>query len=158
MTPLVVDNVRKHYVQGGRQVIALDGVSLAVEAHRFVAVMGASGSGKSTLLHLMAGLTTADGGRVLVNDVDLASMNDRQLTLFRRRHIGLVFQSFNLIPSLTARQNVALPLLLDNSADDAAMRAWMRCSSGLGLAGRAGIGPMRSAAASSSASRSAGRW
>ncbi len=75
--------------------------------------MGASGSGKSTLLHLMAGLAKTDGGRVLVNGSDLGAMNDKQLTLFRRRHIGLVFQSFNLIPTLTAEENVLLPIMLD---------------------------------------------
>lgn len=113
MNPLIVENVRKRYRQGERSIVALDGVSLSVEAGAFVAVMGASGSGKSTLLHLMSGLTTSDEGRVVINGTDLNALSDRQLTLFRRRHIGLVFQSFNLIPSLTARQNLALPLLLD---------------------------------------------
>ena len=96
---------------------ALDGVSLDVPAGRFVAVMGASGSGKSTLLHLMAGLAAADGGEVRVNGTDIGKLADYELTLFRRRHIGLVFQSFNLIPTLTAEENVALPLMLDGSAD-----------------------------------------
>jgi putative ABC transport system ATP-binding protein len=75
--------------------------------------MGASGSGKSTLLHLMAGLATPDSGRVVIRGQDLGGMNDRELTLFRRRNIGLVFQAFNLIPTLTAEENIALPLLLD---------------------------------------------
>jgi putative ABC transport system ATP-binding protein len=75
--------------------------------------MGASGSGKSTLLHLMAGLTQADAGRVLISGTDLGLLNDRELTLFRRRNIGLVFQAFNLIPTLTAEENLALPLMLD---------------------------------------------
>src|SRR5207248_5552056 len=79
----------------------------------FLAVMGASGSGKSTLLHLMAGLAMPDEGRVLINGQDLTILNDRDLTLFRRRQIGLVFQSFNLIPTLSAEENVALPLLLE---------------------------------------------
>jgi putative ABC transport system ATP-binding protein len=113
MSPLVVENVRKQFRQGERAVAALDGVSLEVKQGEFLAVMGASGSGKSTLLHLMAGLTHADGGRVLVNGTDLGGMKDRDLTLFRRRHIGLVFQSFNLIPTLSAEENVALPLMLD---------------------------------------------
>ncbi|HUB27742.1 MAG TPA: ABC transporter ATP-binding protein, partial [Tepidisphaeraceae bacterium] len=91
----------------------LSGISLEVNQGRFVAVMGASGSGKSTLLHLMGGLTNPDSGRVLVAGTDLARMNDHELTLFRRRHIGLIFQAFNLIPTLTAEENIALPLMLD---------------------------------------------
>src|SRR5207237_1602254 len=92
---------------------ALPIFSLEVAAGTFLAVMGASGSGKSTLLHLMAGLTATDSGSILVNGQDLGAMNDKQLTLFRRRQIGLVFQSFNLIPTLTAEENIALPLMLD---------------------------------------------
>jgi len=113
MSPLVVKNVVKRFRQGGDHVTALDGISLDVQAGQFLAVMGFSGSGKSTLLHLMAGLATADAGEVLVNGTDLEKLNDRDLTLFRRRHIGLVFQSFNLIPTLTAEENVALPLMLE---------------------------------------------
>lgn len=113
MTPLVVENVRKEFRQGDRTVAALSGVSLRVEQGQFLAIMGASGSGKSTLLHLTAGLATPTSGQVLVNGEDLGQMNDRQLTLFRRRHIGLIFQSFNLIPTLTAAENIGLPLLLD---------------------------------------------
>src|SRR5215218_10572963 len=113
MSPLVVENVRKQFRQGERAVAALDGVSLAVPRGQFLAIMGASGSGKSTLLHLMAGLTKADSGRVVVSDQNLGEMNDRQLTLFRRRNIGLVFQAFNLIPTLSAEENVMLPLMLE---------------------------------------------
>jgi putative ABC transport system ATP-binding protein len=89
-------------------------VSLEVAPGSFLAIMGASGSGKSTLLHLMAGLTRPTTGRVLVNGTDIGALNDRQLTLFRRRSIGLVFQSFNLIPTLSAEENVRLPLMLDS--------------------------------------------
>jgi putative ABC transport system ATP-binding protein len=113
MPPLAVENVVKRFRQGRETVHALSGISLQVSAGQFVAVMGASGSGKSTLLHLMAGLATPNDGRVLVNGRDLAAMNDRELTLFRRRHIGLVFQAFNLIPTLTAEENIALPLMLE---------------------------------------------
>jgi putative ABC transport system ATP-binding protein len=113
---MVIDNVAKHYRQGDRDVAALSGVSLDVAAGAFLAVMGASGSGKSTLLHLMAGLTKSDSGTVRVNGQDLGGMNDTQLTLFRRRSIGLVFQSFNLIPTLTADENIALPLMLDGKS------------------------------------------
>src|SRR5678816_1169998 len=104
MTPLVVDNIVKHFRQGDRDVTALDGVSLDVAEGTFLAVMGASGSGKSTLLHLMAGLASPDSGRVVIRGQDLGGMNDRELTLFRRRNIGLVFQAFNLIPTLTAQE------------------------------------------------------
>lgn len=137
MTPLLVEHVRKLYRQGDREITALNGVSLAVEAGSFLAVMGASGSGKSTLLHLMAGLTTADEGRVVINGTDLGSLSDRKLTLFRRRQIGLVFQAFNLIPSLTARQNVALPLLLDRRDDAAGMKKVDALLDQLGLLSRA---------------------
>jgi putative ABC transport system ATP-binding protein len=119
MSPLVIENARKQFRQGDRSVEALRGVSLSVERGQFVAIMGASGSGKSTLLHLMAGLTTADGGRVLVNDTDLGALNDKSLTLFRRRNIGLVFQAFNLIPTLTAEENIRLPLMLEGKNGDA---------------------------------------
>ncbi len=122
MSPLVIENVQKRFRQGATDVIALAGISLEVASGQFLAVMGASGSGKSTLLHLMAGLTNADSGRVLINSTDLASMNDRQLTLFRRRQIGLVFQSFNLIPTLTAEENIALPLMLESRGRDAVAR------------------------------------
>src|SRR3954453_22733149 len=113
MSQLVVDNVVKRFRQGDRDVSALAGVSLDVAEGAFLAVMGASGSGKSTLLHLMAGLATPESGRVVIRGENLAEMNDRQLTLFRRHHIGLVFQSFNLIPPLTAEENIGLPLMLD---------------------------------------------
>ena len=111
--PLLVDNVSKEFRQGDRAVPALDGVSLEVPQGQFLAVMGASGSGKSTLLHLMAGLAMPDSGRVVVNGTELRGMSDKALTLFRRRHIGLVFQSFNLIPTLSAEENLALPLMLE---------------------------------------------
>jgi len=113
MAPLVVENVIKRFRQGQAVVEALSGVSLEVNRGQFLAIMGASGSGKSTLLHLMAGLAAPDQGRVVVNGVELAGMSDYELTLFRRRQIGLVFQSFNLIPTLTAEENVALPLMLE---------------------------------------------
>ncbi|HMB94818.1 MAG TPA: ABC transporter ATP-binding protein [Tepidisphaeraceae bacterium] len=115
MSPLLIENVTKKFRQGDRVVDALAGVSLEVEAGNFIAIMGASGSGKSTLLHLMAGLTSPDAGKVHLSGTDLNSLNDRQLTLFRRKHVGLVFQSFNLIPTLTAEENIRLPLMLGSS-------------------------------------------
>ncbi len=113
MPPLIVDNVTKQFRQGQQTVQALNGVSMEVPAGMFLAVMGASGSGKSTLLHLMAALASPNSGRVLINDQDLSQLNDKELTLFRRRHIGLVFQAFNLIPTLSAEENIALPLMLE---------------------------------------------
>jgi putative ABC transport system ATP-binding protein len=141
MSPLVVENVRKEFRQGDRVVAALDGISLEVPQGRFLAVMGASGSGKSTLLHLMAALAKPSSGRVVINGQDLGTMGDRALTLFRRRHIGLVFQSFNLIPTLSAEENVALPLMLDGD-DGAAGRAKVdELLESLGLAKRRGHRP-----------------
>lgn len=113
MAPLVVENVTKQFRQGDRLVQALNGVSLELCQGQFLAIMGASGSGKSTLLHLMAGLARPDSGRVLINSTSIGELKDRELTLFRRRNIGLVFQAFNLIPTLTAEENIALPLMLE---------------------------------------------
>lgn len=114
--PLCVEGLTKRFRQGSVVVEALSGVSLTVRRGEFVAVMGASGSGKSTLLHLMAGLTRPDAGRVLVDGHDLAAMSDQRLTHFRRRHVGLVFQAFNLIPTLTAEDNILLPVLAAGKA------------------------------------------
>jgi len=136
MSQLVVDNVVKRFRQGDRDVSALDGVSLDVAEGTFLAIMGASGSGKSTLLHLMAGLDTPDSGRVVIRGENLAQMNDRELTLFRRRHIGLVFQAFNLIPTLTAEENIALPLLLDGKTAVDASPKIDELTKTLGLASR----------------------
>ncbi len=115
MHPLVVENVTKTFRQGDRSISALSSINLEVQQGQFLAIMGASGSGKSTLLHLMAGLTRPDSGSVRVSGSDLAKMPDHELTLFRRRNIGLIFQSFNLIPTLTAEENIALPLMLEHS-------------------------------------------
>jgi putative ABC transport system ATP-binding protein len=109
---LRIVSVSKTYGAGGTAVQALRGVSLDVPAGAFVAVMGPSGSGKSTLLHCAAGLDKPTSGRVLLGTVDLATLSERELTLARRDRIGFVFQAFNLVPALTAEQNVALPLRL----------------------------------------------
>ncbi len=108
-----IQNASKSYGTGKTKVRALDNINLTIPDGRFIAVMGTSGSGKSTLLHLMAGLTTPDSGAVTLFGETISRMSDRALTLFRRRHIGLVFQAFNLLPSLTALENVGLPLLID---------------------------------------------
>jgi putative ABC transport system ATP-binding protein len=140
-TPLAVENVTKHFRQGDRAVAALNGVTLDVQQGQFLAIMGASGSGKSTLLHLMAALAAPDGGRVLVNGQDLGRLNDRELTLFRRRNIGLVFQAFNLIPTLTAEENVALPLMLEGKSDAGNRAKVEELMASLGIASRKGHRP-----------------
>jgi putative ABC transport system ATP-binding protein len=108
-----VTNLHKSYTQGQRAVPALQGVNLSVAEGEFVAIMGASGSGKSTLLHLCAALDRSDSGSIEVAGQRLETLSEAQLTLFRRRRIGIVFQQFNLIPTLSAYENIALPLQLD---------------------------------------------
>jgi putative ABC transport system ATP-binding protein len=100
----------KVYGVGETQVRALDGVDLTIDSGRFTAIMGPSGSGKSTLMHCLAGLDQATSGDVVVGDQQLGSMSDNELTRFRRDHVGFVFQAFNLLPMLTAKQNILLPL------------------------------------------------
>jgi putative ABC transport system ATP-binding protein len=120
MTPVLqITDLHKDYASGAEIVRALDGLTLTVEAGQFVAVMGASGSGKSTLLHLIGGLDVATSGRIVIEGHDLAAMGDRQRTLFRRRRIGMVFQAFNLLPTLTAAENAALPLMVDGRPPEA---------------------------------------
>lgn len=135
MSPLIIENVQKSYRQGDRQVAALRGVSLTVEQGQFLAIMGASGSGKSTLMHLIGGLTQPDSGRVIIDGRDIGQFNDRQLTKFRRERIGLVFQAFNLIPTLSAAENVRLPKLLERNGHGIEPRVQELLTS-LGLADR----------------------
>ena len=108
-----LSHVRKVYHQGRNEVPALDDVSLEVPSGQFLAVMGPSGSGKSTMLHLIGGLEPPTAGEIVVDGHPLSSLDDDDVTLFRRRKIGFVFQFFNLLPTLSAEENVALPLLLD---------------------------------------------
>ncbi|HEY4377546.1 MAG TPA: ABC transporter ATP-binding protein [Acidimicrobiales bacterium] len=104
--------LRKVYGSGPQETVALDDVTVAFQSGRFTAVMGPSGSGKSTLLHCIAGLDTVTTGQVVVGGVELTALSDHELTHFRRERLGFVFQAFNLIPHLTARQNLVLPLTL----------------------------------------------
>ena len=108
-----LESVTKVYGSGARAVTALDGVTVAFAAREFTAIMGPSGSGKTTLLQVAAGIDRPTSGRVRIGDTELGHMSERRLTVLRRRRIGFVFQSFNLMGSLTAEQNVALPLRLD---------------------------------------------
>lgn len=107
-------NVKKIYGEGEVSVVALDGINLSIPDGQFCAIVGPSGSGKSTLLHLLGGLDYPTEGSVLIDGKNTSAMSDNELTLLRRRKIGFVFQFFNLLPTLTAVENVALPALLDN--------------------------------------------
>lgn len=113
-----VENARKVYGKGETQVVALDDVTVSFEKGHFTAIMGPSGSGKSTLMHTMAGLDTLDGGKVHFGGSDITTLSEKQLTLFRRDNIGFIFQAFNLVPTLTASENISLPLSLAGSKPD----------------------------------------
>ena len=120
MEVLKAVNLTKIYGKGENQVRALDGVSLSVEQGQFAAVVGTSGSGKSTLLHMLGGLDRPDEGKVYVDGKDIFSLTEEALTIFRRRKIGFVFQSYNLVPVLSVYENVALPVELDGKKADRA--------------------------------------
>ena len=155
--PVRVEGATKRLHQGESVVEAIKNVCLSIEEGEFVAVMGASGSGKSTLLHVMAGLAPPDEGRVVIDDTDLSTMSDGQLTRFRRRKIGLVFQAFNLIPRLGPTTTSACPswptgtTIGSTSGSNAYSIAWGWSRGGI-------IGPMHLAAASSSAWQSPAPW
>jgi putative ABC transport system ATP-binding protein len=112
----------KRYGKGDTSVIALDNVTVDIPAGRFTAVMGPSGSGKSTLMHCLAGLDTLTTGHVFLGEVELGTLSDRQLTRIRREQVGFVFQSFNLLPTLTAKENIVLPLTLAGRKPD---KSWV---------------------------------
>lgn len=118
MQLLEVENLSKTYGKGEAAVHALQGATFTVPKGEFVAVVGESGSGKSTLLNLIGGLDTPTAGKVRIDGKDIFAMQDRSLTVFRRRNIGFVFQSFNLIPELTVEQNILFPVLLDYQTPD----------------------------------------
>ncbi|GAB4060745.1 ABC transporter ATP-binding protein [Catellatospora paridis] len=139
-TPVVeLADVRRTYRSGDTTISALDGVSLSFAAATFTAVMGPSGSGKSTLLQCAAGLDRADGGRIALAGQDLGRLREPKLTVVRRRHVGFVFQAYNLIDALTVEQNVLLPQRLAGVRPD---RAWARqVLSEVGLGGRGSARP-----------------
>lgn len=120
MKILETKNLKKYYGTGGNQVKALNGVSLSVEEGEFVAVVGTSGSGKSTLLHMLGGLDYATEGTVKVAGKEIFKLNETELTIFRRRKIGFVFQNYNLIPILSVYENIVLPVELDGRKVDKA--------------------------------------
>ena len=120
MTVLETKDLKKYYGSGDTQVKALDGVDLTVENGEFVAIVGTSGSGKSTLLHMLGGLDRPTGGSVLVEGRDIFALKDEELTIFRRRKIGFVFQSYNLVPVLSVYDNIVLPIQLDGGRVDEA--------------------------------------
>lgn len=113
MEILRCEGVRKVYGFGGNQVTALNGIDLSVSRGEFVAIVGASGSGKSTLLHILGSVDKPTEGKVIVDGTDLSGLNPAQAAIFRRRKVGLVYQFYNLIPTLTVRKNILLPLALD---------------------------------------------
>lgn len=134
MNILNATHLKKYYGKDESLVKALDDVSLSIEGGRFVAITGTSGSGKSTLLNLLGGLDTPTSGSVQVEDQNLESMTNEQLTVFRRKRIGFIFQNYNLIPYLTAYENIVLPVRLDGKKED---EAFLReVSSFLGLDGK----------------------
>ena len=134
MSILETRDLRKFYGAGDAQVRALDGVNLAVESGEFVAIVGTSGSGKSTLLHMLGGLDRPTGGSVTVDGREIFSLRDEELTIFRRRKIGFVFQSYNLVPVLNVYENIVLPIQLDGRKVDEQFIA--RIVKTLGLDGR----------------------
>ena len=120
MTILRASHLKKYYGRDESLVKALDDVSLSVESGQFVAIIGTSGSGKSTLLNMLGGLDAPTSGAVQVEDESMEKMTEEQLTVFRRRRIGFIFQNYNLIPYLTAYENIVLPLRLDGKQEDKA--------------------------------------
>ena len=118
MNVLKAENLRKTYGSGETQVKALNDISLEVETGEFVAIVGTSGSGKSTLLHMLGGLDQVDTGDIYIGGKNIKELNDEELTIFRRRNIGFIFQQYNLVPMLTVRENIVLPIRMDGKKVD----------------------------------------
>ncbi|MCF6466040.1 ABC transporter ATP-binding protein [Clostridium sp. Cult2] len=114
MEILRTENLMKVYGEGPNQVNAVDKVNLTIERGEFIAIVGPSGSGKSTLLHLIGGVDTPTSGSIYIEDTDISKYSSKELALFRRRKVGLIYQFYNLIPNLTVKHNIELPLKLDN--------------------------------------------
>ncbi len=118
MEILITENLKKYYEQGGSPVKAIDGVDISVSQGEFVAIVGTSGSGKSTLLNMLGGLDRPTSGKVFVDGKDIFSLKDEEITIFRRRKIGFIFQAFNLVPVLNVYENIVLPIQLDGNDVD----------------------------------------
>lgn len=118
MDIVTIHNLKKYFGEGASQVKALNGINLSIEKGKFTAVIGASGSGKTTLLNSIGGLYEPTEGEIIVDGISLADLSEEQLTVFRRRKVGFVFQDYNLVPELTIRENILFPLVLDDSKPD----------------------------------------
>ena len=134
MEILKCEGVRKVYGSHANQVVALDGIDLSMRKGEFTAIMGASGSGKSTLLHILGGVDKPTEGRVTIDGTELSGLNQTQAAIFRRRKVGLVYQFYNLIPTLTAEKNILMPLTLDRRKPN--REYWEQVVSSLGLSER----------------------
>lgn len=132
MEILKCEDVGKVYGAGSSQVVALDKINLSVEKGEFTAIVGASGSGKSTLLHMLGSVDKPTEGKIIIDGTDISSLNRTQAAIFRRRKVGLIYQFYNLIPTLTIRKNILLPLLLDKRKAD--MEYFQQIVSTLGIA------------------------
>ena len=118
MAVLEVRNLVKEYGQGESKVVALDHISFCVEKGEFVAIIGASGSGKSTLMNMIGGIDNPTSGEVIIDGKSISTMSEDELAIFRRRNLGMIYQFYNLIPTLTARENMILPWRLDGRKED----------------------------------------
>lgn len=134
MEILKCEGLRKTYGSGGNQVKALDGIDLSVSKGEFVAIMGASGSGKSTLLHILGTVDKPTSGKVVIDGTDLAGLNRTEAAIFRRRKVGLVYQFYNLVPTLTVRKNICMPLALDRKKPNP--EYFEKVVASLGISGR----------------------
>ncbi|RKX94950.1 MAG: hypothetical protein DRP55_10645 [Spirochaetes bacterium] len=133
---IITENLVEEYLLGKVVVPALRGVNLKIKRGEFAVIMGPSGSGKSTLLNLIGGLQKPTGGRVLINGIDLSTLNENQLAIFRRKNVGFVFQAYNLIPTLTAIENVELPMIFYNIPPNERKRRAEKLLHSLGLGDR----------------------
>ncbi len=118
MAVLVISDLTKKYGQNETEVVALDNISFSVERGEFVAIIGASGSGKSTLMNIIGGIDRPTSGRVVIDGKDISDMSEDELAIFRRRNLGIIYQFYNLVPTLTAEENIVLPWKLDGRSED----------------------------------------